>query len=94
VSNVGGISEWVNDGKNAYLLSKPDISALTMALERCWAERGSLEQMGRFAYESTQRQRDANPAGTMLQWLEEIGAGQRKPRQRPVLVASRTGTDA
>lgn len=94
VSNVGGIAEWVNDGKNAYLLAQPDVAALTMTLERCWSERGSLEQMGRFAYESTQRLRDANPASTMVQWLEEVGAGQRKPRQRPVLVASRTGTDA
>jgi len=94
VSSVGGISEWVNDGKNAFLLPQPDVAALAAALEKVWSERNSLESMGRSAFESTLRQRDNNPAGTMLHWLEEVGAGQRKPRQRPVLVASRTGTDA
>jgi glycosyltransferase involved in cell wall biosynthesis len=94
VSNVGGISEWVSDGKSAYLLAKPDAGVLTTALERCWAERSSLEQMGRSAYENTIKQRDLNPATTMLNWIEEVGAGRREPRQRPVLVSTRTGTDA
>jgi glycosyltransferase involved in cell wall biosynthesis len=94
VSDVGGISEWVADGKNAYLLPKPEVGALTMALERCWAERASLEQMGRIAYESTLRQRDPNPAGTIVTWLEELGRGRREANKRPVLVSSRTGTDA
>jgi glycosyltransferase involved in cell wall biosynthesis len=94
VADVGGISEWVNDGKDAYLLSKPTTNALMMALERCWAERASLEQMGRTAHESTMRQLNPNAAGTMLSWLEEIGAGRREPRKRPVLVSNRTGTDS
>jgi glycosyltransferase involved in cell wall biosynthesis len=94
VSNVGGIAEWVNDGKNAYVLPRPDAESLAAALERCWADRSALEQMGRTAYESTMRQRDPNAAGTMLSWLEEVGAGRRESRKRPVLVSNRTGTDS
>lgn len=74
VSDVGGIGEWVSDGATGYVLSRPDIADLAAALDRVWAERDRLEQMGRMAYESTLARRDPDPAATLLAWLEEIGS--------------------
>lgn len=73
VSDVGGISEWVRDGNTGYVLPRADAPSLKAALERLWSERASLEQMGRRAYERTIERRDADPATTLLRWLEEVG---------------------
>ena len=73
VSDVGGIAEWVDDGRTGYLMPRPDVDALANALERCWNDRDRLEQMGRAAYELTLARRDRDPDMTLLHWLEEIG---------------------
>lgn len=74
VSDVGGISEWVSDGKTGFVLPHPDVHSLTAALERAWVDRETLEHMGRAAFEQTLARRDPDPAGTLVNWLEEIGS--------------------
>ena len=85
VSNVGGIAEWVQDGESGYVLPRADLASLQSAMDRCWNNRDQLERMGRTAFERTLAKRDANPAATLLGWLEEIA---KTPQQRTSILPS------
>lgn len=73
VSNVGGISVWVEDGETGYILPQPTVRELAGAMDRLWSDRNRLEAMGAAAYERTLSRRDPDPALSVLRWLEEIG---------------------
>jgi glycosyltransferase involved in cell wall biosynthesis len=45
-TDVGGISEWLSDGKNALIVPPDDSSALADALRRCLAEPDLAETLG------------------------------------------------
>lgn len=77
VTDVGGIAGWVHEGETGYLMAQPTASALAQAMERLWRDRGRLESIGRAAFERTLAQRDADPALSVLRWLEEIGSSPR-----------------
>jgi glycosyltransferase involved in cell wall biosynthesis len=73
VSNVGGISAWVDDGETGYILPQPTAAELAAAMERLWNDRHRLAEMGAAAYQRTLRRRDPDPALSVLRWLEEVG---------------------
>lgn len=77
-TNIGGISEWLEDARCGFLISKPEPADIAVGLERMWAHRGDLETMGRHAHERTLAKRDANPARTLLLWLAEGAAKGRR----------------
>lgn len=83
VSNVGGISAWVEDGETGYILPEPNASELARALERLWSDRERLRTMGATAYERTLRRRDPDPPLSVLRWLEEIGGEAAKSNAQP-----------
>lgn len=70
VTDVGGISEWVDEGRNGFLIAKPTPQDIANALERLWSHRGELEALGIHAHERTLAKRDADPARTLLNWIE------------------------
>lgn len=70
-TDIGGISEWIEEGRNGFLIRTPTAQGIGDALERMWSHRGELEAMGRYAHERTLAKRDADPARTLLGWLTE-----------------------
>ena len=77
-TNIGGISEWLEDARCGILIAKPEPADISVGLERMWTHRDELETMGRYAHERTLAKRDANPAHTLLVWLAECAAKGRR----------------
>lgn len=75
-TDVGGISEWLEEGVSGFLLPVADAGSLAAALERLWSSRNRLETMGHEAHTRTIAKRDPNPAGTLLGWLEHSASAQ------------------
>ena len=74
-TNIGGISEWIEDGHNGFLISHPTTNNVAQAIERLWTHREGLEAMGRHAHERTLAKRDPSPARTLLHWLVNAAEG-------------------
>jgi L-malate glycosyltransferase len=70
-TDTGGISEWIEEGRNGFLIRSPNREEIAAALERLWTQREQLEAIGRYAHERTQAKRDSAPAATLLRWLED-----------------------
>lgn len=90
-TDIGGIADWLQEGRNGFLIAKPTPGHIGDALERLWANRDRLEQLGRYAHEFTLTTRDPDPAGTLLGWLESTAATQaatskhRESRAQPIV---------
>jgi len=70
-TDVGGISEWLQDGRNGFLIAQPTTAGVGAALERMWQQRQQLASMGIQAHEDAAAKRDPDPPGTLLRWLEQ-----------------------
>jgi glycosyltransferase involved in cell wall biosynthesis len=73
-TDIGAISEWIDEGRNGFLIATPTPRDIADALERLWTRRAELESLGRYAHERTVAKRDKNPARTLLDWIEAAGA--------------------
>lgn len=49
-SDVGGISQWLENGKNGYLVAGNDVLAMSKALDALLSNRQNAEEMGRNGY--------------------------------------------
>lgn len=97
--DTGGIAEWLEDGRNGFLVPKPEREAVTIVLERMWTQRGQLEIMGGQAHESSMAKRDPDPAGTLLSWLTDSAqraatSARESFRASPPAPARRSGSEA
>ncbi|TVP78939.1 MAG: glycosyltransferase family 1 protein [Puniceicoccaceae bacterium] len=45
-TDVGGISEWIDDGENGFLIPAPTQELVAMTLEAAWARRGDWQLLG------------------------------------------------
>lgn len=68
-TDVGGIGEWIEEGRNGFLIADHTTPAIANALERLWSSRDTLESMGIAAHERTLAKRDSRPAQTLLNWI-------------------------
>lgn len=82
-TDIGGIADWLQEGRNGFLIAKPTPEHIGDALERMWNQREQLEQVGRRAHEMTLATRDPDPAGTLLQWAESTAAAQQPSAKSP-----------
>ncbi len=73
-TDVGGISEWIEEGRNGFLIDQPSPAAIDAVLEQLWAQRDHLQVLGDTARALTIAKRDADPVGTLLGWLVSIGS--------------------
>jgi glycosyltransferase involved in cell wall biosynthesis len=65
-SDVGGASELIRDGVNGFLASSPFAKQLGEGLERVWARRYELPDMGRQAHDDTLRFLPKDPGARLL----------------------------
>jgi glycosyltransferase involved in cell wall biosynthesis len=79
-NDVGGIREWVRDGRDGFLSPAATAESFGAALERAWERRHEWPQMGAHAHESALSMYDPAPAETLL---EIIASAARRDRQRP-----------
>jgi glycosyltransferase involved in cell wall biosynthesis len=70
--DVGGIAERLVDGESGFLAVGPTVRALGEALDRMWASRDRLRQLGQYARRRVTAWRSPDPAGDLLAALQEI----------------------
>ncbi len=80
-TDVGGIREWVQEGRSGFLAAAATAESLAGALGRAWHRRGIWPAMGATAHEDAIRMYDPNPAGTLLALLS------REPKAQPMKLA-------
>jgi glycosyltransferase involved in cell wall biosynthesis len=68
-TNVGGNSELINDGVTGFLAEAPVAESLGRALERTWAQRDRLEEMGKLAGTSIRELMPVDPVGIFAEKL-------------------------
>lgn len=65
-TNVGGISEWISDEKNGFLIPAPTVSLILETLEKAWSLRNSWSEMATAAHMHALQLYDPNPGLSLL----------------------------
>jgi L-malate glycosyltransferase len=65
-TNVGGCSEWIDDGINGFLIPYATVGLLDTTLEKAWETRMKWEEIGAKAHEKALKLFDKNAGETLL----------------------------
>jgi glycosyltransferase involved in cell wall biosynthesis len=76
-TNVGGISELVEDGRTGFLAEAAAVECFGRAIERMWLQRDRLQEMGKLAAASIQTFLPNDPVGIFAQKLKTLARLQR-----------------
>src|SRR5262249_26453039 len=71
-TDVGGNAEVVEDGVTGFVADSPTVASVAHALERCWAERARLEQMGLAGARRIRQLVPPDPVGDFADKLVEL----------------------
>lgn len=74
-TNVGAVSEWLDDGESGIIAPAATAELLGAALERFWECRDRWQEMGRVAHERAVRKMDSTPDQTLLDLLLRAATG-------------------
>lgn len=75
-TDVGGVKEWVDDGRTGFIASAPTVTSFAEALERAWDARASWQSMGELAHEVVETRVEPEPGRTLLDtMLETLSIG-------------------
>ena len=72
VTDVGAMSEWIQDQKTGFVAGASSPRLLDAALERAWSARADWERIGSQAHESALAQLDRSPGRTLLNLLHDV----------------------
>ncbi len=72
ITDVGGASEWIEDGDNGFIAEGTNEHSISAALERMWVKRSYWEEMGKKANTKALSQYDSNPGQTLLNKILNI----------------------
>jgi L-malate glycosyltransferase len=72
-TDVGGNTEWINDGVEGFIASGANIAAIENAMERAWNRLEEWEQIGLAAHHRALQYHDKNPGKTFLQLILKHG---------------------
>lgn len=88
-TDIGGISEWLQEGRSGFLIKRATAADVSVTLERMWASRSQLASMGVRAHADALAKRDPDPAGTLHTWLEQAAHRAQRSEQVSSRVADR-----
>jgi glycosyltransferase involved in cell wall biosynthesis len=71
VTDAGGISEWVEDGRTGFIAEAASVKSFGAALERAWTQNSALETMGMKARGIALKRVDQQPGKTLLDMVRE-----------------------
>jgi len=74
VTDVGGMTDWVQDGASGFVAPCASRSALAGAFERAWEARADWEAMGQRAAATARQLADPDAGGTLLTLLKQAVA--------------------
>jgi glycosyltransferase involved in cell wall biosynthesis len=79
VTDVGGTTEWVEEGHTGFVADGVTARSLGAALERAWAARAQWTDIGARAHAVALERHDPSPGRTLLRILEEAAARRDSP---------------
>lgn len=65
-TDVGGISEWLTEEKNGFIIKAPTVPLILEALEKAWRFRNSWPEISSAAHKTALRLYDKNPGLSLL----------------------------
>lgn len=68
-TNVGGISEWITDEKNGFLIAAPTVSLILQTLRKAWSLKNSWPEIAAHAHATALQLYDPNPGLTLLKHI-------------------------
>jgi L-malate glycosyltransferase len=71
MTDVGGAAEWVEEGRSGFIADGITARSIGAALDRLWASRDRLEEMGCNARKRALALHDPDPAGSLLALLDD-----------------------
>lgn len=71
-TDVGGVREWVEDGRSGFIAAGTTANAIAEALERVWADRSRWPEMGAFARSAALDRYDVNVGRSLFGLLRDI----------------------
>jgi len=80
VTEVGGNSEWLEDGTTGFIASAATPQCVAAALDRAWVARSQWGQMGERARAAALARYDPHPGSTLLDLLEQAAREKVPPR--------------
>jgi len=72
VTDVGGISEWVEDGRTGFIAEAASVKSFGAALERAWMQSSALKTLGREAHGVALKRVDLQPGKTLYNIVREV----------------------
>jgi glycosyltransferase involved in cell wall biosynthesis len=79
VTDVGGNTEWLEDGTTGFVAPAATPQSVAAALERAWAARPQWRQMGERARDAALARYDPRPGRTLLGLLEQVARERSTP---------------
>jgi len=73
ITDVGGVREWVEEPRTAFIAEGATVRSFRSALERAWQARGNWPQMGVSAFDSVREKIDPKAGQTLLHLLLASG---------------------
>ena len=70
-TDVGGIAEWIEDGKSGFIAEAPTVSSFGKSMERAWGYFNEWEVMGRNAHERAMHLYDPESGKTLLKLITD-----------------------
>ena len=70
-TDVGGIAEWIEEGKSGFIAEAPTVASFGKSMERAWEHLNDWEVMGRNAHERAMQLYDPQPGKTLLKLITE-----------------------
>jgi glycosyltransferase involved in cell wall biosynthesis len=72
VTDVGGHTEWIQEGLEGFIAETASASAFGHAMERAWQQRGQWQQLGLQAHNKAFQLYGEDPAQTFLNVIQQI----------------------
>jgi glycosyltransferase involved in cell wall biosynthesis len=69
VTNVGGISEWIEEEQSGFLARSATATSIEDTLEKAWQRKERWKEMGLYAHEKAIQLYDPNPGKTLLELI-------------------------
>jgi glycosyltransferase involved in cell wall biosynthesis len=75
VTDVGGNSEFIEDGLSGFICEAPTIKLLNKTLNKCWENRERLKEMGEYAHKRIKEIIPEEPEQLFLKVIEDAAKG-------------------
>lgn len=69
VTDVGGISDWIEEEKSGFLARTATADSVEDALEKAWQHRNNWKEMGQYAHQKAVQLYDPNPGKILLELM-------------------------